>query len=192
MELKRAVLDACILFPAPLRDFLMHLALLDVFEARWTEEIHDEWMRNVLRIRPDLTIKQLTRTKNLMNSHVRDCLVTNYGKIIYTLILPDENDRHVLAAAIRCKADLILTFNLRDFPYAILSKYGIEAISPDVFLSELFETKADDINLAFERQLKSLKNPPKTREELSNTLEANGLRETVIKLRKYPPKKWSV
>jgi predicted nucleic acid-binding protein len=176
MELKRAVLDACVLFPAPLRDFLMHLALLDVFEARWTEEIHDEWMRNVLKIRPDLTIKQLTRTRDLMNSHIRDCLVTNYANIIDTLNLPDENDRHVLAAAIGCKADLVLTFNLRDFPYAILSKYGIEAISPDVFLSGLFETKADDINLAFERQLKSLKNPPKTREELLNTLEANAKR----------------
>lgn len=192
MELKRAILDACVLFPAPLRDFLMHLALLDVFEARWTEEIHDEWMRNVLKIRPDLTISQLIRTRDLMNSHVRDCLVTNYEKIIDTLNLPDENDRHVLAAAIHCKADLILTFNLRDFPNATLSNYGIEAISPDVFLSEIFETKSHEICLAFERQLRNLKNPPKTREELLNTLEANGLRETVIKLREHPPKKWSV
>ena len=63
MEQRRVVLDACVLFPAPLRDFLMHLALLDVFEARWTEEIHAEWICNVLELRPDLRIEHLTRTK---------------------------------------------------------------------------------------------------------------------------------
>jgi len=183
MEQRRVVLDACVLFPAPLRDFLMHLALLDVFEARWTEEIHSEWIRNVLEMRPELSLVQLTRTKDLMNSHVRDCLVSGYEKLIETLTLPDENDRHVLAAAIHCKAQAILTFNLRDFPKTILSQFGMKAISPDVFLAELFAAEADNIALAFERQLKSLKNPPKTREELLQTLESNGLRETVAKLR---------
>lgn len=183
MEVTRAILDACVLFPAPLRDFLMHLALLDVFEARWTEEIHDEWIRNVLKIRPDLTINQLTRTKDLMNLHVRDCLITDYEKLIDDLMLPDKNDRHVLAAAIHCQADIILTFNLRDFPKEILANYGIEAVPPDDFLSKLFEAQPNEICLAFERQLKSLKNPPKTTDELLNTLEANGLGETVIKLR---------
>ena len=70
-----AVLDACVLYPAPLRDFLMHLALLDLFRARWTEEIHTEWIRNVLRQRPDLKQEQLQRTRELMNLHVRDALV---------------------------------------------------------------------------------------------------------------------
>lgn len=183
MQKKRTVLDACVLFPAPLRDFLMHLALLDIFEARWTEQIHAEWIRNVLEMRPDLTLEQLTRTKDLMNLHVRDCLVAGYEKIIKTLTLPDEDDRHVLAAAIHCRADIILTFNLRDFPASVLSQFGVEAVSPDVFLAELFETEADNICSAFERQLKSLKNPPKTQTELLQTLETNGLRETVKKLR---------
>ena len=80
MQKKRTVLDACVLFPAPLRDFLMHLALLDVFEARWTEEIHAEWIRNVLEMRPDLTLGQLTRTKDLMNLHVRDCVIAGLRK----------------------------------------------------------------------------------------------------------------
>lgn len=108
-----------------------------------------------------------------------------YEKIIETLTLPDEDDRHVLAAAIHCRADVILTFNLRDFPASVLSQFGVEAVSPDVFLAELFETEADNICLAFERQLKSLKNPPRTQTELLETLETNGLRETVKKLRKY-------
>lgn len=71
-----ALYDACMLYPAPLRDLLMQLALTDLFRARWTDQIHDEWMRNVLQQRPDLTLEQLTRTKDLMNFHVRDCLVT--------------------------------------------------------------------------------------------------------------------
>lgn len=71
-----AIYDACVLYPAPLRDFLMELALTDLFKARWTDEIHDEWIRNVLKNRSDLTIEKLTRTKNRMNTAVRDCLVT--------------------------------------------------------------------------------------------------------------------
>ena len=62
-----AIYDACILYSAPLRDLLMQLALTDLFRARWTEQIHNEWMRNVLKNRPDLTLEQLTRTKELMN-----------------------------------------------------------------------------------------------------------------------------
>ncbi|MEZ2233262.1 PIN domain-containing protein [Microcoleus sp.] len=96
-----ALYDACVLYSAPLRDLLMQLALTDLFQARWTDEIHDEWIRNVLKNRPDLTIEQLTRTKDLMNRYVRDCLVTGYEWIIPSLNLPDPNDRHILAAAIK-------------------------------------------------------------------------------------------
>jgi hypothetical protein len=63
-----ALYDACVLFPAPLRDLLMQLALSDLFRARWTDQIHDEWIRNVLKTRPDLSLNQLSRTKELMNS----------------------------------------------------------------------------------------------------------------------------
>ena len=113
------VYDASVLYPAPLRDFLMWLALADLFQARWTNEIHQEWIRNVLKNRPDLTLIQLDRTKNLMNSNVRDALITGYEPLIPTLILPDINDRHVLAAAIHGRADFIVTFNLKDFPTSL-------------------------------------------------------------------------
>ena len=72
----KALLDANVLYPAPLRDVLMRLAVTDIFAARWTERIHDEWTRNLLKNRPDLTVEQLQRTRALMNAHVRDCLVT--------------------------------------------------------------------------------------------------------------------
>ena len=90
-----ALFDACVLYPAPLRDFLMRLAITDLFRAKWTDEIHDEWIRNVLKNRADLTEERLHRTKALMNSNVRDCLVQGYKDLIPSLNLPDANDRHV-------------------------------------------------------------------------------------------------
>lgn len=178
-----AILDACVLYPAPLRDFFMHLALLDTFRARWTEAIHDEWMRNVLLNRQDLTRAQLERTRELMNAHVRDCLVEDYESLIDTLELPDADDRHVLAAAIHAKADAVVTFNLKDFPAETLAPFGIEAIHPDAFIVTLIDENAAPVISAIENQQKSLKNPPRSITELLETLENNGLNETVIRLR---------
>lgn len=76
-----ALYDACVLYPAPLRDLLMHLALADLYRARWTDRIHEEWIRNLLEKRPDLNRNLLERTRQLMNAHVRDCLVTGYDHL---------------------------------------------------------------------------------------------------------------
>ena len=90
----------------------MYLALTDLFRARWTERIHEEWISGVLKDRPDLTRDKLTRVRDLMNFHVSDALVTGFDELIPSLTLPDPNDRHVLAAAIRGRADVIVTKNL--------------------------------------------------------------------------------
>lgn len=82
--------DACVLYPAPLRDLLMHIAVTDLYNAKWTDAIHDEWMRNVLQNRPDLKLEQLQRTRDLINSNVRDCLVTGYETLIDAATLPDQ------------------------------------------------------------------------------------------------------
>ncbi|PLY14480.1 MAG: hypothetical protein C0631_10780, partial [Sedimenticola sp.] len=94
------VFDACVLYPAPLRDFLLRLSMTGLFSAKWTDQIHDEWIRNVLKSRPELQDK-LPRTRELMNTAVPDSLVTAYEPLIESLSLPDADDRHVLAAAIR-------------------------------------------------------------------------------------------
>jgi predicted nucleic acid-binding protein len=104
--------DACVLYPAPLRSFLMYLALTDVFHAKWTEMIHHEWMRSVLKTHPDISQQQVERIRDLMNAHIRDCLIGGYERLIPTVTLPDPDDRHVLAAAIHGNADVIVTFNL--------------------------------------------------------------------------------
>lgn len=126
------VYDSCVLYPAPLRDLLMRLALTDLYQAKWTNKIHEEWIYNLLKKRPDLTVERLQKTKDNMNMHVRDCLIEGYEKLIEKLTLPDPYDRHILAAAIYAKADLIITFNLRDFPRSITIPYAIQAIHPDV------------------------------------------------------------
>ncbi|PIG93468.1 PIN domain-containing protein [Gloeocapsopsis sp. IPPAS B-1203] len=177
-----AVYDACVLYPAPLRDLLMWLALTDLFKARWTDEIHGEWIRNVLKERPDLTLEQLTRTKTLMNSNVRDSLVTGYESIIPSLQLPDSGDCHVLAAAIRCNADVIITFNLKDFPSDSLEPYGVEAQHPDEFIRHLLDLNPRVVCEVVERQRRNLKKTPKTREEHLDTLFQLGLPQSVSML----------
>ena len=122
-----ALYDANVLYPAPLRDLLMHLALTDLFRAKWSEQIHEEWIRNVLKSRADLTKAQLERTRQLMNENVRDCLVAGYEALIPALSLPDPDDRHVLAAAIQGQANVIVTYNLKDFLPGVLSEHGVEA-----------------------------------------------------------------
>jgi predicted nucleic acid-binding protein len=178
-----ALLDANVLYPAPLRDFLVRLSITGVFAARWTPEIHNEWTRNVLANRPDLTPEQLQRTCDLMNSAVRDCLVTGYQQLIDTLVLPDINDRHVLAAAIHARAEIIVTFNRKDFPAAALEPYGIEAQHPDEFVSGLLDMDEAAVMEAAGRQRAALKNPPKSLEEFLAILEQQALTRTVARLR---------
>jgi predicted nucleic acid-binding protein len=120
-----AFLDACVLYPAPLRDLLMELAVADLFRAKWSTQVHEEWIEAVLAERADLTRERLQRTRTLMEAHVRDALVSGYEELIESLDLPDPDDRHVLAAAIRGRADLIVTANLKDFPADRLAKWSL-------------------------------------------------------------------
>ncbi len=180
-----AVLDANVLYPAPLRDLLMRLAVADVFAARWSERIHDEWIRNVLKNRPDLTIEQLTKTKELMNSHIRDCLVSDHESLETGLTLPDVDDRHVLAAAIKANAQAIVTFNLKDFPESELDKYGVEAIHPDVFIQHQIDLNPGLVCQVVKRHRAALKKPPKTIADYLDTLETCGLVVTADILRGF-------
>ncbi len=179
-----AVYDACVLYSAPLRDLLMRLAVTDLFRAKWSADIHEEWMRNVLKDRPDLKREQIERTRELMDSHVLDCLVTGYEGLIEGLHLPDKNDRHVLAAAIRSGAQVIVTFNLSDFPSKALKPHGIEAQHPDEFLLDLIDLAPQVVIGAAKAHRASLKKPPKTVREYLETLDRQQLPGTVAFLGK--------
>lgn len=161
----------------------MHLAVADAYRAKWTDAIHEEWIRSVLSHRSDLKREQLERTRALMNAHVRDCLVTGYEPLVPAVTLPDASDRHVLAAAIRCGADLIVTFNLRDFPPDELAPFGIEAQHPDEFLLGQLDRAPRLVCAAAQRHRASLRTPPKSVEEYLAALAAQGLAQTAMRLR---------
>jgi predicted nucleic acid-binding protein len=130
-------LNACVLYPAALRDLLMRLAVHELIQAKWSEKIHEEWMTAVLRERPDLTLEQLERTRQLMDLHAGDCLMSGYEWRIENLSLPEENYRHVLAAAIEAEADAIVTWNLADFPLETLAAHGLDRWMSDELLLQL-------------------------------------------------------
>jgi hypothetical protein len=163
----------------------MRLALSDLFQARWTDQIHDEWTRSVLADRPDITAESLARCRELMDKHVPDCLVTGYEPLISTFALPDPDDRHVLAAAVHGGAGSIVTFNLSDFPASILNSYHIEAIHPDEFVVRLWDEAPAAVLEAARRQRAGLKRPPKTAAEYLATLEQCRLVETATRLRTH-------
>lgn len=106
---------------APLRDLLVRLAGAGLFRAKWPSDIHEEWIRNVLEMRRDLTRERLERTCDLMVEHILDSIVTGYEDRIPSIVIPDPNDRHVVAAAIQAEAHAIVTFNLKDFPASALA-----------------------------------------------------------------------
>jgi predicted nucleic acid-binding protein len=179
------VLDACVLYPAPLRDLLLELATADLFRARWTDRIHDEWIRSLVAHRPDLSPERLARTRELMNEAVPDCLIVSYERLVDAVTLPDEDDRHVVAAAIHARADAIVTANLRDFPAAELTGHGLEAIHPDEFLIYQFDLREADVVVAAQRCRRRLRRPPIDPARYLDTLEALALPKTVAALRPY-------
>lgn len=179
------VFDACVLYPAPLRDFLMRLATTGLFAARWTDQIHDEWIRNLLKKRTDLTGQALQRTRTLMDRAVPDCLVTGYEPLIDGLLLPDPDDRHVLAAAIRCHAQAIITFNHKDFPPSVLEPLDIEILDPDHFVEYQLELNQGAVITTAKRHRACLKNPHKEAADYLETLSAQGLVVTADRLRDF-------
>ena len=182
-----AFYDASVLYPSELRNLLMHLALTGLFRAKWSAAVHEEWIRALLRRRPDLSREKLERTRMLMDLHATGALVTGYEDLIEGLRLPDPDDRHVLAAAIRGRAGVIVTANLRDFPASILGRFGIEPQSPDRFILRLLGLAPGLVARAARDHRESLRNPPKTLEQYLDALAAQGLTQTVSVLREYMP-----
>jgi predicted nucleic acid-binding protein len=182
---KVILLDACVLYSAPLRDLLLRLALHHLFRAHWTNQIHDEWAENLLRNRPNIKREAIERTRQLMDRGVQGALISGYEHRIDALQLPDADDRHVLAAAIESGAETILTFNLQDFPAAALAPHNMEALHPDTFVRQLLEHSAEEVIEAIKNLRGALRNPPKSAEEYLDALTRCGLPDTAQALQKY-------
>lgn len=177
-----AVLDACVLYPAPVRDLLLSLADVGLFQPKWSEDIQREWSDNLLLNRPDLKKAQLQMTIDAMNIAFPDAQVDHYEAYISAIFLPDPDDRHVVAAAIRAKADTIVTYNLKDFPDSITEEFNIDILHPDDFLSQLCDSEPEITKEAFGKMIKRLKNPPKSFSEVLQMLFKSDLKKTVESL----------
>jgi hypothetical protein len=180
-----AFYDANVLYGSALRNLLMHLAMSGLFRAKWSADVHEEWITALLRNRPDLSRQKLERTRTLMDKHAEDALVTGYENLIDGLHLPDRDDRHVLAAAIRGRADVIVTANVKDFPREVLAPFEIEAQRPDEFITYLMNLAPGAVVAAAQRHRESLKSPAKTIDEYLAMLEKEGLAQATSILREY-------
>jgi hypothetical protein len=180
----RAFLDASVLYPVSLRHLLMRLAIARLYQPRWSAKVHEEWIRAVLRDNPGVPMTRLHDLRDAMDERAQDAVVTGYEGLIDSLALPDPDDRHVLAAAIVGRADIIVTCNLRDFPPEVLGRHKIEAQHPDEFIRHLLDLAPRVVIDAVRRQQASLINPPVAMPELLALFERLGLTESVVELRR--------
>jgi predicted nucleic acid-binding protein len=177
------IYDANVLYPNTLRDLLIRIAQAGLVQARWTAAILDEMIGALARNRSDIHEDKLERLRRLMTGAVRDCLIIGYEPLIEGLKLPDPDDRHVLAAAIRAGAQAVVTSNLKDFPADELSEWDIEAKSPDDFVLDQVGIHAQTVAACVQQIADSRTRPPQGVDDVLSQLERDGLVESVAALR---------
>ncbi len=182
-----ALCDACVLYSITLADLLTSLGQAGIFQPRWTHEIHEEWIRNVLENRREsglITREKLEIRRDAMTEAVENSLVEDYESLIPSLTLPDADDRHVLAAAIKAGADLILTTNLKDFPPQTLSDWNLTAKHPDDFTAELLDTDQEIVIAVVKEMRARRKRPPINAEDFLAQLKRQGLKNFTDQLKR--------
>jgi len=170
-----AFIDANVFYGARLRSLVLFVAQSKLFRARWSEKIHDEWISNLLANRSDLKDADFARTRAAMNASVPDCLVEGYESLMTGLNLPDQDDRHVVAAAIMTRANVIVTFNEKDFPSNILKPLRLHAKHPDEFLMDTLSLSPELFIEAVIADFAHYKNPPLTFDTYLDSLDKAGV-----------------
>ncbi len=150
-----AALDACVLVPMPLADTLLRLAEPpSLFVPQWSDEILAEVTRTLVSSFGKSPEKARYR-ESAMREYFPDALVQRYRRLIPAM----ENhpkDRHVLAAAVACKANRLVTFNLKDFKSDAIARHGIAAVGPSAFLKELWAADPTDVNKRLDQQASAI------------------------------------
>lgn len=178
------VYDANVLYPNTLRDLLIRIAQLPhLVQAKWTDEILDETLEALRKNHPDISEEKASRLRELMNAAVRDCRVVGYEPLVKVLDLPDPDDRHVLAAAIKVSAHLIVTSNRKDFPSEKLAPWSIRAKSPDDFVRDVMGIDSQAVWACVQQIVDSRTMRPVTVEDVLAELERDGLVASVAALR---------
>ena len=182
-----AVLDANVLHAYPLASVLLELAEARMYRACWSAEIHAEWIRSVRRVRPEIPLDRLQRRRDAMDTALPDACITGHECLVSCLELPDAKDRHVLAVAIRAKAQVIVTYNESDFPADTLAGFDLVAQHPDTFLRHLIDLDRNIVRTRLETMRAQLVNPPIGKAEYIASLERLSLPETAAALRELLP-----
>ncbi len=177
-----AVLDACVLFSRLQRDVLLSLAHADLYTARWTQEIENEWTSSLVKRYPNAGDK-IPFVVDQMREAIPDCLIVDYELFIPSLQLPDENDRHVLAAAIRGNADAIVSLNTKDFPADVLSKFDIEIQTPDQFVLNQIMLHPPRALTAIKKMRDRWERPSMSASDMVDLFEKRQLPQTAAHLR---------
>jgi predicted nucleic acid-binding protein len=178
------VLDANVLYPFRVRDTLLRFAEAGLFRARWSSTILDEWTRNLLAKRPELESSIKSQLAAMEKAFPEGC-VDGAEALVAALTLPDPDDRHVLATAIRTGAEHIVTENLRDFPNEILAPFGISAVTADDFLTSTFELYPGDALSTLGIMRRDYRNPPFTSGEFIFELQRKGLPKLASMLKEH-------
>lgn len=172
----KAVLDTNVIYPLISRDLLFWFAYYDLYTPKWSKHIFDEWKEVMMRkgLNQDDAEKRIA----VANSAFPDALVKNYENLIPTLNLPDQKDRHVVAAAIKSNSNCIVTNNLKDFPKNILDNFEIAVISADDFLVDIIDLNHEQATSAFKEMVLNRKNPKMDEFEILNQFRKCGLTKT--------------
>jgi predicted nucleic acid-binding protein len=168
-----AVLDANVLYPFSLRDTLLRLAELELYTPLWSAWIIDEMTRNLAEQR--ITDEQAARIEAAMRAAFEEAEV-DAAEIerLEPAMTNDPKDRHVLAAAVAADSELIVTFDLGDFPPEACEPVGVEATHPDDFLLDLYDLNPEAVRAALEQQAADL-NPPWPLDQLLSALATAGV-----------------
>lgn len=172
----KVILDACVMFPYPVADLIMWQSETGMFHPQWSKDITDEAISGILRKYSGVNKKKIQARFDAMEMAVEEPIVKGYESLVNNIKLPDPNDRHVVAAAIKTNAELIITFNLKDFPKTKLEKFGIVAIHPDDFLCDLADI---DKGLVLEKVRlcrMTYKNPPYGQDDYIDLIKAQNLK----------------
>jgi predicted nucleic acid-binding protein len=165
-----AVLDACVLYPASLRDVLLRLAAKEFYDLRWSERILDEAERNLVkdgRMSEDQAVKLRAAMSGAFDGASVELEAVER---LEDSMLNDAKDRHVLAAAVACEAQAVVTMNLKDFPEEASEPFSVEVMHPDEFLMVLFSLNAGLVADVVIQQAAALKNPPLTVDDVLSAL----------------------
>jgi len=170
------VLDANVIYPLWIRDLLLWFAHHDLYTPKWSKHIFDEWFEVMIRngVSEDEAIKRIS----IVNDAFPDASVENYEPLIETLTLSDAKDRHVLAAAIKINANLIVTNNLKHFPNEYLSSFGLSAKDADDFLTDIIDLNHETSIKAFRDLVMNKKNPHFDDYQVLDIFRKNGLKDT--------------